>query len=179
MLPWHLGRAGGNSLYPTGRPPANWWSVGGNQCSLAVVGAGRGWPQENSQKASPASPVPPAGRPVSAGSLGGGRGQAGAPGQEDGIFPRPVLCKPPRAPAPPARPLPPPRLPGPELRGPPHPVRGGGGLGGAGRGGQGSGQAHCSEKKELTSAPGAGPPTPPGFLLPGPPEGTLSTLFGD
>lgn len=33
-----------------------------------------------------------------------------------------------------------------------------------GGGGQGSGQAHCLEEKELTSAPGAGPPTPPGFL---------------
>lgn len=35
-----------------------------------------------------------------------------------------------------------------------------------GGGGPGSGQAHCSEKEELTSAPGAVPPTPPGFLPP-------------
>lgn len=32
--------------------------------------------------------------------------------------------------------------------------------------GQGSGQAHCLETKELTSAPGAGPPTPPGLPAP-------------
>ena len=35
-----------------------------------------------------------------------------------------------------------------------------------GGGGQGSGQAHCLETKELTSAPGAGPPTPPGLPAP-------------
>lgn len=48
-----------------------------------------------------------------------------------------------------------------------------------GRGGQGPGRAHCSEKEELTSAPGRAPPPPPGFLLLGRPEGTWSTLFGD
>ena len=37
---------------------------------------------------------------------------------------------------------------------------------GQGGGGQGSGQAHCLEKKELTSAPAAGPPTPPGLPAP-------------
>lgn len=69
-------------------------------------------------------------------------------------------------------------LPGIQLRGPQRPMGGGGSLGGAGGGGHGSGQVHCLEKKELTSAPGAGPPTPPGFLLPGCRSGLCPPYLG-
>lgn len=75
--------------------------------------------------------------------------------------------------------LPHPQPPGIQFRGPQHPMEVEAAWVEQGGGGQGSGQDHCLEKEELTSAPAAGPPAPPRFLLPGRPQTTLSTLFGD
>lgn len=73
---------------------------------------------------------------------------------------------------------PPPQLPGVQTQEPRHPIRGGGGLGGAGRRAR-IRPGPLFRNDELTSAPGAGPPTPPGLPAPRRPEWTLSTLFGD